>query len=272
MNAPLEAGADHLDVAASARRRRHRVQVEQAAHEHGLGARSRGQDRPGAVGSREDERLAARLGELARRVTQIEPGDRDGVPLPGQHRVAEAVPELHRLLDLRAAEHPAIAGRERLGDRRGRPEDVDDDRRGRALGRSGREGDVHAHRLVTLHGVATMARMATPEQTQTRTCYRHPGRETAVSCSNCGRPICPDCMVYAAVGIKCPECAGQPTGAASRDPASRPGRRCRGRRARHEDAHRDERRRLPDLVAQGRARPASRRGPSSTAGRSTAPR
>jgi membrane associated rhomboid family serine protease len=55
--------------------------------------------------------------------------------------------------------------------------------------------------------------MATPEQTQTRTCYRHPGRETAVSCSNCGRPICPDCMVYAAVGIKCPECAGQPTGA-----------------------------------------------------------
>ncbi|HXV96188.1 MAG TPA: rhomboid family intramembrane serine protease [Gaiellaceae bacterium] len=54
--------------------------------------------------------------------------------------------------------------------------------------------------------------MASPEQTQTRTCYRHPGRETAVSCSNCGRPICPDCMVYAAVGIKCPECAGQPTG------------------------------------------------------------
>jgi membrane associated rhomboid family serine protease len=57
-----------------------------------------------------------------------------------------------------------------------------------------------------------MAEMAVPEQTQTQTCYRHPGRETAVSCSNCGRPICPDCMVYAAVGIKCPECAGQPTG------------------------------------------------------------
>jgi membrane associated rhomboid family serine protease len=55
--------------------------------------------------------------------------------------------------------------------------------------------------------------MATPERIQTRTCYRHPGRETAVSCSNCGRPICPDCMVYAPVGIKCPECAGQPTGA-----------------------------------------------------------
>jgi membrane associated rhomboid family serine protease len=43
-------------------------------------------------------------------------------------------------------------------------------------------------------------------------CYRHPGTETAVTCSSCGRPICTDCMVFAAVGIKCPECAGQPTG------------------------------------------------------------
>jgi membrane associated rhomboid family serine protease len=55
--------------------------------------------------------------------------------------------------------------------------------------------------------------MPTPEQTQTQVCYRHPRRETAVSCSSCGRPICPDCMVFAAVGIKCPDCAGQPTGA-----------------------------------------------------------
>jgi membrane associated rhomboid family serine protease len=56
--------------------------------------------------------------------------------------------------------------------------------------------------------------MATPEQTQTtRVCYRHPGRETGVSCSSCGRPICHDCMNFAAVGIKCPECAGRPTGA-----------------------------------------------------------
>jgi len=55
--------------------------------------------------------------------------------------------------------------------------------------------------------------MATPEQTQTMVCYRHPNHETAVTCSNCGRPICTECMVFAAVGIKCPECAGTPTGA-----------------------------------------------------------
>ena len=58
-----------------------------------------------------------------------------------------------------------------------------------------------------------MAAVSTAEQTQAMTCYRHPGTETAVACSSCGRPICTECMVFAAVGIKCPECAGQPTGA-----------------------------------------------------------
>jgi len=38
------------------------------------------------------------------------------------------------------------------------------------------------------------------------TCYRHPDRETYLSCSNCGRPICPDCSHEAPVGQKCPEC------------------------------------------------------------------
>ena len=41
------------------------------------------------------------------------------------------------------------------------------------------------------------------------TCYRHPSRETGVSCSNCGNPICPDCMTTTAVGMRCPDCAGQ---------------------------------------------------------------
>jgi membrane associated rhomboid family serine protease len=45
-------------------------------------------------------------------------------------------------------------------------------------------------------------------------CYRHPDRETGVTCSECGRPICPDCMVFAPVGIRCPDHSGQPQGAA----------------------------------------------------------
>src|SRR3954452_6114594 len=42
-------------------------------------------------------------------------------------------------------------------------------------------------------------------------CYRHPNRETGVSCSNCGRPICPDCMTPTPVGMRCPECSRQTT-------------------------------------------------------------
>ena len=41
------------------------------------------------------------------------------------------------------------------------------------------------------------------------TCYRHPSRETGVSCSNCGKPICPDCMTATPVGMRCPDCAGR---------------------------------------------------------------
>lgn len=37
-------------------------------------------------------------------------------------------------------------------------------------------------------------------------CYRHPDRETYISCQRCGRPICPDCMHQASVGYQCPEC------------------------------------------------------------------
>jgi membrane associated rhomboid family serine protease len=42
-------------------------------------------------------------------------------------------------------------------------------------------------------------------------CYRHPNRETGVRCSNCERPICPDCMTSTPVGMRCPECARQRT-------------------------------------------------------------
>ncbi|HVD86453.1 MAG TPA: rhomboid family intramembrane serine protease [Solirubrobacterales bacterium] len=44
-----------------------------------------------------------------------------------------------------------------------------------------------------------------------QTCYRHPDRETGVSCSSCGRPICPECMTPTPVGMRCPECASQRT-------------------------------------------------------------
>jgi membrane associated rhomboid family serine protease len=49
-------------------------------------------------------------------------------------------------------------------------------------------------------------------ETDTLTCYRHPDRETLVRCATCERPICTKCMVQTPVGIKCPECAGRPTG------------------------------------------------------------
>ena len=46
--------------------------------------------------------------------------------------------------------------------------------------------------------------MTTPGEVPT--CYRHPNRETYVSCVRCGRPICPDCMREASVGQQCVEC------------------------------------------------------------------
>ena len=43
-------------------------------------------------------------------------------------------------------------------------------------------------------------------------CYRHPDRETYVSCSDCGRPICTECMTPAPVGQRCPEHSGKAQG------------------------------------------------------------
>jgi membrane associated rhomboid family serine protease len=38
-------------------------------------------------------------------------------------------------------------------------------------------------------------------------CYRHPDREAGRHCTRCGRPACGDCLVQAAVGSHCLECA-----------------------------------------------------------------
>jgi len=45
-----------------------------------------------------------------------------------------------------------------------------------------------------------------------KTCYRHPDRATGLSCTECGRPICTECMTMAPVGIRCPEHSGKPQG------------------------------------------------------------
>ena len=82
-------------------------------------------------------------------------------------------------------------------------------------------------------------------------CYRHPSRETGVSCSSCGRPICPDCMTPTPVGMRCPECARDRTKV--KTIRTRP-----DGAGRHPGADRDQRARVPgrdrDRRAAGRWR------------------
>jgi membrane associated rhomboid family serine protease len=49
------------------------------------------------------------------------------------------------------------------------------------------------------------------QQQPLTTCYRHPDRETGLRCSRCGRPICGECAVPAAVGQLCPDDASDRT-------------------------------------------------------------
>ena len=59
--------------------------------------------------------------------------------------------------------------------------------------------------------------MTTEQANLAPTCVNHPKVETRLTCSSCGDPICPRCMVTTAVGQKCPRCARQ-SGRAKGDP------------------------------------------------------
>lgn len=51
---------------------------------------------------------------------------------------------------------------------------------------------------------------------QSTTCYRHADRATGVSCTRCGRAICPECMIQASVGHHCPTCVDEARGDAGK--------------------------------------------------------
>ena len=108
-----------------------------------------------------------------------------------------------------------------------------------------------------------------------RTCYRHPDRETGLSCSECDRPICYECMTPAAVGLRCPEHSGKPQGIKK---VTAPRAACRHRRrpARRINAitigaDRRKRVRRGGGVSRVAATPRSRTTGSSSTGRSSPP-
>ena len=106
------------------------------------------------------------------------------------------------------------------------------------------------------------------------TCYRHPDRETGLSCSECGRPICTDCVTFAPVGLRCPDHAASGTAPKVQRQMQRVARGS-GLGFLSTDAIVTkilvvaQRRHLPDHGRPGRRPEQPRRQRSSTSGRST---
>ena len=135
----------HVVRALLPRRPGHGLEVEQRADEDEVTARGGGEQEPRPVRRRQDERLRRGLDELARRVAEVEAVDPHGLALAAEDGAALGLRDRARLVDLGAAEDAPIARGERLRDRRGGPQDVDDDPdRGRdLLGRGERDVDSH---------------------------------------------------------------------------------------------------------------------------------
>ena len=57
------------------------------------------------------------------------------------------------------------------------------------------------------HGRGSLTAVSLPEPPTVPRCYRHPDREGGRSCTRCGKPACSDCLVQAAVGSHCLDCA-----------------------------------------------------------------
>src|SRR5262249_61728314 len=90
----------------------------------------------------ENQGACPRLEELAGRRADVESLDADRLPLAPEERVGQRGAQRACLVDLGAAEDAFVPGRQRLRDRRGRPQDVDDDADCRRMGLARRESDV----------------------------------------------------------------------------------------------------------------------------------
>ncbi|HUG47060.1 MAG TPA: hypothetical protein VMP67_01475 [Candidatus Limnocylindria bacterium] len=61
---------------------------------------------------------------------------------------------------------------------------------------------------MTIEGLAAADTVAAADD-ERQFCYRHPQRETALSCGRCERPICTNCAIQGPVGFRCRQC-GKP--------------------------------------------------------------